>query len=188
MALLVKRVVNAEDSQPGKNAMRVDAMVDFLLYFVLPAVGLVSMGLLVKPLGWLAALPILSGIHRFDKTSGKRIDVILWPFTLFYLFFLPLSQLAVAGVLLAVTAFIFLKVNQPSVSIWRGRKTAIVSVMWLSVVLATLLHPEAETSAAVAWRSLLYPMTIVVFARMQSLENLKVLPKHKQALEVAVKK
>ena len=114
------RAVGVSQVLPDIDGRRLDDIVDYLNFVIVPAVFMVSAGCL-PGWGW-AALPILASAYGFSQTDAKTADDFFlgwpsyWNVLAFYLWLLELSPLAGAlwVTCLSVAVFLPFKYVYPS--------------------------------------------------------------------------
>jgi phosphatidylcholine synthase len=126
---------------PGFDGRRLDDLVDYLNYVIVPAVFMVASGAL-PGWGW-AALPVLASAYGFSQREAKTDDHFFlgfpsyWNVVAIYLWQLDLSL--VTGLTLAV--FIPLKYVYPSRMRALWYTTNAGAALWLIAVCATIIWP-----------------------------------------------
>ena len=148
---------------PGVDGRRLDDLVDYLNYVIVPAVFMVASGAL-SGWGW-AALPVLASAYGFSQQDAKTDDDFFlgfpsyWNVVAIYLWQLDLppalSAVLVAGLTLAV--FIPLKYVYPSRTHALWRTTYAGAVLWLLAVSAVIIWPRRLGELRLMEISLLYP-------------------------------
>jgi phosphatidylcholine synthase len=148
---------------PSIDGRRLDDLVDYLNYVIVPAVFMVASGAL-PGWGW-AALPVLASAYGFSQQQAKTDDNFFlgfpsyWNVVAIYLWQLDLSPaLSVALVaVLALAVFIPLKYVYPSRmhALWRTTYTG--AALWLLAVSAATIWPRPLGEIRLAEISLLYP-------------------------------
>ncbi len=148
---------------PGVDGRRLDDLVDFLNYVIVPAVFMVASGAL-PGWGW-ATLPVLASAYGFSQQEAKTEDDFFlgfpsyWNVVAIYLFLLELppwiSAALVSGLALAV--FIPLKYVYPSRMHALWRTTNAGAALWLLAVSAVILWPRPTREIRLVETSLLYP-------------------------------
>lgn len=181
LAAMIKQVSSAAADVPGIDAERLRTISDYILYAVMPAAALVFFNLVPLTLSWLAVLPLLGGAFRLSKIHSGWHTNLPWVITLFYLYVLPLSVWSIVVVLLLMTG-VSLFVDT-KLALWDNPKTALVAVMWMTVALALLRHPQAATFQQIAWQSLLYMLSLLTLARVKQLNQKKVILLHSEPAE-----
>jgi phosphatidylcholine synthase len=160
------RAVGVKQVLPWFDGTKLDDIIDYLTYVVVPVVILHDARLL--PLGAAglacAAAPLLASSYGFCRTDAKTTDHYFrgfpsyWNVFALYAFVLPLSPRATAVWVLVLAALVFapLKFLYPSRASHFRTSSIVLGGVWAAAmigVLWTLPHPPAM----LVWVSLLYP-------------------------------
>ena len=155
---------------PAIDGRRLDDVVDFLNYAIVPVVFLLELGVLAH---WaLAALPVLASAYGFAQVDAKTEDDFFlgwpsyWNVVALYAFLLEVSAPVIAAwlVVLAIGVFVPLKYLYPSQMTAWGRVMNAGAGVWILVVSALLLWPVLPGHRAWAWLTLAYPVGYVVLS------------------------
>jgi phosphatidylcholine synthase len=148
---------------PSFDGRRLDDMVDYFNYVLVPAVFLVAAGSL-SHWGW-AALPILASAYGFSQTDAKTEDDFFlgfpsyWNVVAIYLWLLaippPLATAIVAG--FSVLVFVPLKYVYPSKMPALRRTTAALVLAGGLLLIYAVLDPERARPLRLVELSLLVP-------------------------------
>jgi phosphatidylcholine synthase len=156
----VKRVL------PWFDGTKLDDIVDYLTYVLVPVVLLHEAGML--PAGGAGALcaaaPLLASAYGFCRTDAKTSDHYFrgfpsyWNVFAFYAFALRLSPAATAVWILTLSALVFapLKFLYPSRAPHFRRSTLALGALW-AVVTIPAVWMVPDTPPTLVWASLLYP-------------------------------
>jgi len=157
------RAVGVTTVLPGIDGRRLDDMIDFLNFVVVPMVFMVAAGL-VAPLGWVA-LAVLASCYGFSQTDAKTEDDFFlgfpsyWNILALYLWMLDIAPWA--GTLwligLALAIFVPLKYVYPSKLQVLRFPTNFSGLLWTLLLGLAAIAPEGELRSAIAWVSLVYP-------------------------------
>ena len=136
---------------PHVDGRRLDDIVDYLNYVIVPAVFLVAAGS-VSHWAW-AALPVLASAYGFSQTEAKTQDDFFlgwpsyWNVVALYLWLLDIS--APAGTawvcLFTVLVFVPIKYVYPSRMPVLRRSTNALAGAWILVMSANVIWPDADT-------------------------------------------
>ena len=157
------RASRAAEVLPGFDGRRLDDLVDYLNYVIVPAVFMVASGALP---GWgFAALPVLASAYGFSQREAKTDDHFFlgfpsyWNVVAIYLWQLELSPALSAALVtgLAVAVFVPLKYVYPSRMRGLRRTTNAGAALWLLAVSAAILWPRSLGPIRLIEISLLYP-------------------------------
>ncbi len=148
---------------PGFDGRRLDDLVDYLNYVIVPAVFMIASGALPS-WGW-AALPVLASAYGFSQEQAKTEDHFFlgfpsyWNVVAIYLWQLELSpSLSVALVTaLAAAVFIPLRYVYPSRTHALWRTTYAGAVLWLLAISAAIIWPRPLSEIRLVEISLLFP-------------------------------
>jgi len=159
------RAVRVSVHTPEINGRRLDDIVDYLNFTIVPAVFLWGAGSVVHP-GWLAA-PVLASAYGFSREDAKTEDDFFlgfpsyWNILALYLWLLEIEpQVGTIWVVaLSVAVFVPMKYLYPSkvepmsLRIWLG----IGALLWTAALAFCVEWPEASGAYFVLELSLLYP-------------------------------
>ena len=149
---------------PGIDGRRLDDLVDYLNYVIVPAVFMVASGAL-PGWGW-AALPVLASAYGFSQRDAKTDDDFFlgfpsyWNVVAIYLWQLALSPALSAAIVsgLAVAVFIPFKYVYPSRTHALWRTTYAGAVLWLVALSAAIIRPRALQESRLVEITLLFPI------------------------------
>jgi phosphatidylcholine synthase len=157
------RAVGVKRAVPRIDGRRLDDVVDFLNYAIVPAVFMLAAGNLLAP-GWIA-VPILASAYQFSQVEAKTEDDYFlgfpsyWNVVAIYLWLLgigPALGTAIVG-LFAVLAFVPLKYLYPSHMGVGRRAMAVASVIWIIALAVACAWPEPATRWRLAEITLALP-------------------------------
>lgn len=159
---LARRARVAERA-PRIDGRRLDDIVDYANYAIVPAVFLLTQGALLH---WsAAALAVLASAYGFAQRDAKTADDFFlgwpsyWNVVALYVWKLGVSPAAATAwvVLFAVLVFVPLKYVHPSqLRRWRGA-TAIGGFVWIWALALAVWFPEAATRVRLVELSLVFP-------------------------------
>jgi len=164
---MMARKVGVARLVPGFDGRRLDDIVDFLNYVIVPAVFLVATGLLPHA-AW-AALPILASAYGFGQVEAKTKDDFFlgfpsyWNVLAIYAWLLGVSPAACTAwvVVLAVLVFVPFKYLYPSkLRVLRG-PTFFLAAFCMAAVAWSLLLPESAGRLHILELSLIFPVWYV---------------------------
>ena len=160
------RAVRVKEVLPGIDGTRLDDIVDYFTYVLVPAVLLLHMGLLVGPVAVpVVSLAVIASAYGFSQSTAKTTDHFFtgfpsyWNVVAFYLYVLgwspALNAVIVAG--FAIAVFVPLRYVYPSrTPTLRGLTVALASA-WGTSLLYVLIHLDAPPRALVLG-SLAFPV------------------------------
>lgn len=148
---------------PGFDGRRLDDLVDYLNYVIVPAVFMVAIGAL-PGWGW-AALPVLASAYGFSQQEAKTEDHFFlgfpsyWNVVAIYLWQLDLSPALSAALVsgLTLAVFIPLKYVYPSRTHSLWRTTYAGAVLWILAISAAIIWPRPLSEIGLVEISLLFP-------------------------------
>ncbi len=158
------RAVGVRDVLPRFDGRRLDDMVDFLNYVIVPAVFLVWAGSLVS-WHW-AALPILASAYGFSQDSAKTEDDFFlgfpsyWNVVALYLWLFEVSPQVGTAIVAVFSAMVFvpLKYLYPSRMPVLRRTTNITCALWTLALTGCVLDPVQTASIHLLALTLLFPI------------------------------
>ncbi len=159
------RAVGVSVHTPEINGRRLDDIVDYLNFTIVPAFFLWGAGSVVHP-GWLAA-PVLASAYGFSREDAKTDDDFFlgfpsyWNILALYLWLLAIEPLAGTVWVAALSIAVFVpmkylyptKVEPISLRVWLG----IGALLWIAALAVCVEWPEAIAPYFVLELSLLYP-------------------------------
>jgi phosphatidylcholine synthase len=157
------RAVRVQDVLPHVDGRRLDDMVDYLNYVIVPAVFLVAGGLITS---WIwAAVPILASAYGFSQEQAKTEDDFFlgfpsyWNVVALYLWMLEVSAATGTAlvVVLAVLVFVPFKYVYPSKLRVLGRTTLVAGAVWVVFLGIAALAPARLRALGLVQLSLAYP-------------------------------
>jgi phosphatidylcholine synthase len=164
--------VRVKEVLPFVDGSRLDDVVDYFTYVVVPAVFIVQRELLPAA----AAVPVVGLVliasgYGFSQTAAKTPDHFFtgfpsyWNVVAFYLHVLqwPPALNAAVLVVLAVLVFVPLRYAYPSRMTELRRPTVVLGLVWGAVLLWALLNLEHAPRALLTW-SLAYPAYYVAIS------------------------
>lgn len=149
---------------PGIDGRRLDDVVDFLTFVVVPLVFLDALGALV---GWWVMVPaVMASAYGFAREDAKTEDDFFlgwpsyWNVVAIYVYLLHFSPWTGTALVLLFSAAIFVPVKYvyPSKVKVLWKTTNGVGMLWAGVLIACILWPEALDEPRVAWWTLVYPV------------------------------
>jgi len=158
------RLVGVKQVLPNLDGRRLDDMVDYLNFVIVPAIFMVAAGNL---LWWgFAALPILASAYGFSQENAKTDDDFFlgfpsyWNVLALYLWLLGLSPLAgtIWLVGLSIAVFVPLKYVYPSKLKVLRISTSFGGLAWSLVLMAAILMPGWAERFSIVEITLSYPI------------------------------
>ncbi len=159
------RAAEIETVLPQIDGRRLDDIVDYLNFVIVPVFFMWGAGSVVHPF-WLA-LPVLASAYGFSRVDAKTEDDFFlgfpsyWNILAIYLWILDADAwVGTAWVLaLGIAVFVPIKYLYPSKVEPRSLRIALGAggLAWILALAASSTHPEAPVSQALALISLAYP-------------------------------
>lgn len=159
------RAVRVKEVLPFVDGSRLDDVVDYFTYVIVPAFFVVQMGLLPSALAVpVAALVAIASGYGFSQTAAKTPDHFFtgfpsyWNVVAFYLYVLgwPPVVNALVLVALAILVFVPLRYVYPSRMTSLRAPTVVLGLVWGAAVLYALARFDTASRTLLTW-SLLYP-------------------------------
>lgn len=149
---------------PGFDGRRLDDMVDFFNYVLVPVVFVVAAGLVSSWL-WIVP-PILASAYGFSQADAKTDDDFFlgfpsyWNVVALYLWVLEVAPGTGAFVLalLSVAVFVPLKYVYPSKAPRLKKTTNALGALWVVVFAVAVAFPQATAPVHLAELTLAYPI------------------------------
>jgi len=169
---LLARAAHVKEHAPAFDGARLDDIVDYLTYVVVPVFLLYHAGAL--PEGWAgatAAVVLLSSAYGFASTDAKSDDYFFtgfpsyWNIVALYLFAARLGPPVNAAILLVLSVLVFVRIGYvyPSrTPVLRGLTTALGAIWTVMVVAIVWTLPDVPTTLLAA--SLFFPIYYTVLS------------------------
>jgi phosphatidylcholine synthase len=166
------RAVGVKRVLPFYDGTRLDDIVDYFTYAIVPAMFLLYLDLLPPAVAVpVACCPILASAYGFCRTDAKTADHYFtgfpsyWNIVVFYLYALgwPLAVNAAVMVILSIAVFVPIRYVYPSRTPTLRGLTVGLGLVWGAVVLWVLAHLDSAPRALLVG-SLLFPAYYVVLS------------------------
>jgi phosphatidylcholine synthase len=169
---VLARAAGVKEHTPDFDGARLDDIVDYLTYVIAPVFLLYQAGSL--PEGWgaaVAAIVLLSSAYGFASADAKSDDYFFtgfpsyWNIVAVYLYAVELPRLANAGVLLVLSALVFVRIGYvyPSrTPVLRGLTIALGGVWAVLMLLIIRAMPDAPPALVAV--SLFFPVYYTVLS------------------------
>jgi len=160
---MMARALDVPGLIPRFDGRRLDDMVDFLNYVIVPAVFLVATGLLPH-WAW-AAAPVLASAYGFSHVQAKTEDDFFlgfpsyWNVVAVYAWLLGLSPGVTTAIVIGLSVLVFVPfkyVYASRLPVWR-RTTYALAILCILLVALAVVDPERERARRLAQISLLFP-------------------------------
>ena len=156
------RAVRVGEVLPGIDGRRLDDIVDFLNYVIVPVVFLVAAGYLGP---WWAACPILASAYGFAQQDAKTDDNFFlgfpsyWNVVALYAWLLDASPATTTAIVVgfSIAVFVPLKYVYPSRMPVLRRTTNALGAVWITALALAVVAPEFAARWRLAPATLAYP-------------------------------
>jgi phosphatidylcholine synthase len=156
------RAVRVGEVLPGIDGRRLDDIVDYLNYVIVPVVFMVAAGY-VHP--WVAALPILASAYGFSQQDAKTADDFFlgfpsyWNVIALYVWLLDLEAVTATAVVVgfAILVFVPLKYVYPSKMPVLRRTTNVAGGLWVATIALAVVAPQLTERWPLVEATLAYP-------------------------------
>ncbi len=156
------RAVEVRRVLPGIDGRRLDDVVDYFNYVLVPAVFLVAGGYLVHPA--LVALPVLASAYGFAQDEAKTEDGFFlgfpsyWNVIAMFAWLLEVSAITSTAcvVLFSLLVFVPFKYVYPSYLRVLKRTTAVLTALAAAVTVYAIFDPEHGRALYLPWIALGY--------------------------------
>jgi phosphatidylcholine synthase len=162
---MLARIAGVKQHLPQFDGAKLDDIVDYLTFVVVPVVLMVETGLLPGGWGLLAAcMALAASAYRFCHADAKTADHYFtgfpsyWNIVALYFYVLePGATFCIAAtIVLAVLVLAPLRFLYPSRMTWMRAWTVWLGIGW-GVLVALVLVALPERATGLAWLSLAYP-------------------------------
>jgi len=160
------RAARVKEVLPFFDGAKLDDVVDYMTFVLVPIVLLVETGLLVGPLGIGAACTaLIASAYRFCHADAKTADHFFtgfpsyWNVVALYFYVFRLDAVACALATLALAGLVFapLRFLYPSRMTWMRAPTVGLGILW-GIAVALVLLRLPERAVGLATLSLAYPL------------------------------
>jgi phosphatidylcholine synthase len=158
------RAVGVAQALPRIDGRRLDDMVDFLNYVIVPAVFMVAAGTL--PHWGFAALPVLASCYGFSQVAAKTEDDFFLGFPSYWnivaIYAWGLGTSAATGAVIvgffSLMVFVPIKYAYPSKLTVLRTSTAVLGLFWTIALAICVLAPDRVRAFHLLELSLAYPI------------------------------
>jgi phosphatidylcholine synthase len=156
------RAVKVGEVLPGIDGRRLDDIVDYLNYVIVPVVFMVAAGYLDP---WVAALPILASAYGFAQQDAKTEDDFFlgfpsyWNVIALYVWLLDVAPLTATVVVVgfSIAVFVPLKYVYPSKMPVLRRTTNVAGGLWVVAITLAVVAPQLTERMPLVEATLAYP-------------------------------
>jgi phosphatidylcholine synthase len=157
---------------PNFNGAKLDDIVDYLTYVVVPAC--IVWNALLVPENWAAAIVaamLLSSAYGFNQEDAKTSDYFFtgfpsyWNIVVFYLYVAGLPATVNAAILMTLAALVFVPIRYiyPSRTPSYYTVTNLLGVVW-SIQMIAMLWLTPDVPPLLLWTSLVFPLYYFVLS------------------------
>ena len=156
------RAVRVGEVLPGIDGRRLDDIVDYLNYVIVPVVFMVAAGYLAP---WVAALPILASAYGFSQQDAKTEDDFFlgfpsyWNVVALYVWLLDVTPATATAVVVSfsIAVFVPLKYVYPSKMPVLRRTTNVAGGLWVVAMTVAVVAPQLSERVPLVEATLAYP-------------------------------
>ena len=158
------RAVGVKEVVPSVDGRRLDDIVDFANYVVVPAVFMLASGGL--PHWSIAAIPVLASCYGFSQVAAKTDHFFLgfpsyWNFVALYAWGLGASTALTTAVVIVLSVLVFVPLRYAYPSMLPARQrwlNAVLGIVWVVLFATALIAPERVGHLHLLEISLAYPV------------------------------
>ena len=165
------RKVDVKAVLPHFSGRRLDDIVDFLHFVVLPMAAVVALDLVPARWAPIVCVPLLASGYGFCQEAAKTEDAFVgfpsyWNILVLYLWILDAPPRIVLWSLAVLSAIVFVPIHYvyPSRTRLMMPWTVGLGVVWTGAIFAISLFPEAPWAVTTAWASLAYPAYYLILS------------------------
>ena len=165
------RKVGVKHITPHFDGAKLDDIVDYLHFVLLPMMAIPALGILPEPWWWVTILPLLASGYGFCQSVAKTDDAFVgfpsyWNILVLYLYVLDVSSGVVVASLIGLSVLVFVPIHfvYPSRTKLLMPVTLGAGVLWGGAMFAIALWPESNWSDHVAKWSLWYVVYYMVLS------------------------
>lgn len=163
------RKFRVKEVLPEFSGRRLDDIIDYLHFVVLPLAALPALGLLSMSDAWIVTIPLMASAYGFCQEKAKTDDAFVgfpsyWNILTLYLYVLGAgpSTIIASLVILSVLVFVPIHYLYPSRTPFLQGWTVGLGSLWALMLLAILFAPDASWAYPTAVISLFYPVYYTV--------------------------
>ena len=166
------RMVRVKELIPWFDGDRLEDIIDYLNYVVVPSMLLIRADLLPQEDAlWLAGLPLLASAYGFCQKEAKTADHFFlgfpsyWNIVVFYLYVMQTPRWMNAFLILILSALVFVPIKYlyPSRSpILRGLTNSL-GIIW-GITILIMIYQLPDPSAFLVFASLLFPAYYLILS------------------------
>jgi len=166
------RLVRVKESIPWFDGDRLEDIVDYLNYVLVPSLFLIRADLLPQADAlWLAAVPLVASAYGFCQKEAKTEDHFFlgfpsyWNIVAFYLYVLQMPRWINAFLILILSALVFVPIKYlyPSRSPVFRDLTITLGILW-GILVLVVIYQLPQPATFIVFASLLFPAYYVVLS------------------------
>jgi phosphatidylcholine synthase len=162
---MLARKVKVSEVLPQFDGRRLDDIVDFITFTLLPSLALSVLKMLPEGLEWMAFAPLLSSSYGFCQERAKTDESFVgfpsyWNIGVLYLYVLGSSPWVNLATILFFSALVFVPIHYvyPTKTRMLRRVTMGLGFVWAAMMFVVALFPSEAWAADLALVSALYPL------------------------------
>lgn len=167
------RKLKVKETAPGIDGRRLDDIIDYTSYVLLPMLFALQAGLLAPPAAAFAALAMFASAFGFSRTSAK-LDAegfflgfpSYWNIVVFYLYLLGTPPLLNTLIVLGLALMVFVPLRYLYLTRLPRHRPAnyVLALIWAALCLVALFWEPGPTQRLMLLVSLLYPAYYFVYS------------------------
>lgn len=162
---MLARKVKVSEVLPQFDGRRLDDIVDFITFALLPSLALIVLNMLPDGLQWLAFAPLLSSGYGFCQDRAKTDESFVgfpsyWNIGLLYLYVLQSPPWLTLAIILFFSVLIFVPIHYvyPTKTRMLRKTTMGFGFLWAAMMFAVALNPLQPWAVQLALVSTAYPL------------------------------
>jgi len=148
---------------PGFNGRKLDDIIDYTHFTLLPILGTLAFGMVDREQAWVLSIPLIASAYGFCQERAKTDDAFVgfpsyWNIAVLYLYVLDSPPALTIGILLFLSIMVFVPIHYiyPSKAKFLMGPTLVGGAIWGAAVVWISSAPDAPASETIAWWSLSY--------------------------------
>jgi phosphatidylcholine synthase len=160
------RAARVKEVVPQYDGSRLDDIVDYLNYVLVPVFFALMNGMLPATYAlWIGAFPLIASAYGFCQAAAKTSDFFFtgfpsyWNIAIFYLYVLDMPPRVTAGVLIVLSVLVFVPIGYIYPSRTRSHRPLTLSLgaLW-GIAMLVALFELPRPSRWLVWGSLVFPI------------------------------
>lgn len=165
------RAVRVKERIPWFDGARLEDIIDYLTYVVVPCLIFFYAGVLPKNAEWIAAVPMVASAYGFCQTQAKTADHFFlgfpsyWNILALYIIALATPAWLNAWLIVALSVMVFVPIKYiyPSRTAVFQALTVALGLVWGALVLLTIYYLP-EPPRAMVYASLFFPVYYTILS------------------------